>query len=865
MTLGKTDEDRSEPSGRHWALAGAVLAAILVILLGSGVAYVFEKSARQQNEIQARQLASAVAHDLGGRLDRSLSASVALAAVLRQGGGKIDHFSVLARELIEQFGGITALQLAPGGVISDVEPLLGNERVIGFSPLTDPVQGPETRLVVEQRMLGLTGPFDLRQGGVGVVGRNPVFIKGGGGKEEFWGLVQVLIRVPDLLSASKLDAIETAGYGFKLWRIHPGSREPHVFAQTSSRPLDDPVEIAIAVPNGEWVLSVAPEGGWYSWRSLLVYALAIGLLSLFASSLTYLVLRQPLLLRRRVAEQTLALRSSEEKYRELVELAASILIKWDKDGNIQFLNEYGLAFFGYAEDEIIGRPVVGTIVPLLDSSGKSLTQLMADIFDNPSAYESNINENMRKNGERVWIAWRNRVLRNQSGQAIGMFSVGIDMTDRLRIEEEKKEASEQLAIRNQWLRSVLEHFPGGVSVVDAEFGVVEYNHLFQELLAFPDALLKRPGVTLIDLIRFNAERGEYGNVDVDDYMQLAVKQLKLNVAHRFERTRPDGSVLEVRGTPLPDGGFVSSYVDVTERKQAEAELLALNARYEALNHELEERVEDRTQQLKNEIDERRAAEKALARNERMASLGGLVAGVAHEINTPIGNALMVSTTIQDRIRALARLVEEGQLRRSVLDGFVVDLRDSGNLIERNLHRAAELISNFKQVAVDQTSDRRRSFELAATLDEIRMTLAPRFQSVPQQLVLEAEPGILMDSYPGALGQIMTNLVENALLHAFAERQGGCLRVTARRDGASGVELVFADDGRGIPEEMQERVFDPFFTTRLGHGGSGLGLSIVLNLARDLLGGDIRMVSEEGRGTRFVLTIPCVAPTSGSVI
>lgn len=859
MTLGNTSEDRSRPTGRNWALVGAAVGFVLVALLGAYVAYVVERSARQQNEIQARQLASAVAHDLGGRLDRSLSAAGALAAVLRQGSGRIDHFPLLARELIEQFGGITALQLAPGGVISDVEPLVGNERVIGFSPLADPLQGPEARQVIERRALGLTGPFELRQGGVGVVGRNPVFIKDKAGHEQFWGLIQVLIRVPDLLSATKLDAIETAGYGFELWRVRPGTLERHVFARTSDRPLDSPVDIQIAVPNGEWILSVAPDGGWYSWRSLLLDSLAVSLLASFAGFVIYLLLHQPQLLRQKVAEQTLALRLSEEKYRELVESAASILLKWDKDGNILFLNEYGLEFFGFAEHEIIGHSVIGTIVPVQESSGRDLVQLMTDIFENPAAYESGLNENIRKNGQRVWVAWRNRIVRDETGQPIGVFSVGIDMTDRLRIEREKKLASEQLAMRHQWLRSVLEHFPGGVSVVDAEFGLVEYNHQFQALLAFPDELLTRPGVTLIDLIRFNAERGEYGQVDIETYMTQAVTQLKLNVPHRFERTRPDGCVLEVRGTPLPDGGFVSSYVDVTERKQAEAELRAVNARYEALNQELELRVDERTEQLHNETEERRAAEKALARNERMASLGGLVAGVAHEINTPIGNALMVATTVQDRIRTLARLVDEGQLRRSVLDGFVSDLRDSGRLIERNLHRAAELIRNFKQVAVDQTSDRRRHFDLATTLDEIRMTLAPRFQQLPQELVLDAESGIPMDSYPGALGQIMTNLVENALLHAFAGRDEGCLRVTARRSGEAAVELVFEDDGRGIPEDMQGRVFDPFFTTRLGQGGSGLGLSIVLNLARDLLGGDIVMSSTAGHGTRFVLTIPRIAP------
>lgn len=275
---------------RRRALRAGLAVGILLAGIAGLIAFMVERSAHQQREIQVRQLATAVAHDLGGRLDRSLAATIALGAVLRQGGGKIDNFPLLAKELIAQFGGITALQLAPDGTIAQVEPLAGHERVIGFSPLNDPIQGPEARRAIELRTLVLTGPFDLRQGGVGVVGRNPVFIRSPDGGEKLWGLVQVLIRVPDLLVMTRLDALEQAGLRYELWRMRPDGGGKHVFASSSSHHLESPVDIAIKVPNGEWVLSAAPDRGWHSRSALIGAGLVVLIVAVLGGTASYLLL-----------------------------------------------------------------------------------------------------------------------------------------------------------------------------------------------------------------------------------------------------------------------------------------------------------------------------------------------------------------------------------------------------------------------------------------------------------------------------------------------------------------------------------------------------------------------------------------------
>lgn len=410
----------------YWPLLGAfasfLLCAVLLVLVAAGL----EQVRRQERETQVRQLASAVAQDLGERLERALSASHALAAMLRQGGGVIDDFDPLGRELIGLFGGISALQLAPGGTISHVVPLAGNERVIGFSPLNDPVQGPEVQQVISSHKLGLTGPFELRQGGVGIVGRNPVFLADQDGREHFWGLVQVLIRVPDLLVATRLNDIEEAGCRYELWRFPPGSMSRHVFSRSSEQPLVEPVDIRISVANGEWVLSVAPDGGWYSPARLVLDGLLVLLLASIAALVTYFVLRQPQLLRHEVATRVRELQASEHKFHELVDSVGVILLKWDRQGNIVFINRFGEEFFGFAPGELDGRPLLGSIMPEMESDGRDLRQLVTQCLLEPETHASSFNENICKNGKRVWVVWRNQAIRDAAGAVTGMFSVGLD-------------------------------------------------------------------------------------------------------------------------------------------------------------------------------------------------------------------------------------------------------------------------------------------------------------------------------------------------------------------------------------------------------------------------------------------------------
>jgi ligand-binding sensor domain-containing protein/signal transduction histidine kinase len=244
----------------------------------------------------------------------------------------------------------------------------------------------------------------------------------------------------------------------------------------------------------------------------------------------------------------------------------------------------------------------------------------------------------------------------------------------------------------------------------------------------------------------------------------------------------------------------------------------------------------------------------LAAHEKLASLGSLVAGVAHELNTPIGNSLLMASTLQEKTETLAARFAQASLKKSDLEGWIAAASESSALIQRSLHSAAELVNSFKQVSVDQASTQRRRFDLAQASQEIAATIMNQVRRGGHALSLQVAPGIVMDSYPGPLGQVLINFVNNALLHAF-DGPGGTMVLSASLSGSDRVRIEFRDDGRGIPAEHLSRIFDPFFTTRMGQGGTGLGLNIAYNIVTTLLGGTIRVESGAGEGTVFILDLP----------
>jgi signal transduction histidine kinase len=262
------------------------------------------------------------------------------------------------------------------------------------------------------------------------------------------------------------------------------------------------------------------------------------------------------------------------------------------------------------------------------------------------------------------------------------------------------------------------------------------------------------------------------------------------------------------------------------------------------------------------LEDLREAQQNLIAAEKLAALGGLVAGVAHEVNNPIGISLTVASSLARKCEDFAMEVDSGPLRRSRLDEFLESGRDAANQLVANLQRAGELVQSFKQVAVDRSHAERRQFDLRESTDHIVTSLRPVLRKSQIALTIDMPAGIAMESYPGSYGQVLTNLFLNSVIHAFPSGRTGSVTVQARQICAAehdDVEIFVSDDGVGMSEETQRRALDPFFTTRRNEGGTGLGLHIIFNLVTQQLGGRLTFESRLGWGSRFRIIIPRIAP------
>ncbi len=244
----------------------------------------------------------------------------------------------------------------------------------------------------------------------------------------------------------------------------------------------------------------------------------------------------------------------------------------------------------------------------------------------------------------------------------------------------------------------------------------------------------------------------------------------------------------------------------------------------------------------------------LVQSEKMAALGELVAGVAHEINTPVGVGVTAASFLDTKTGEFKKIYASGQLKRSELENYLNTVEEVSHSILINMERAAELISSFKQVAVDQSSESRRKFNLKQYIDETLLSLSPRYKKTRHQVLIRCDGDIELNSYPGAFSQILNNLIMNSLIHGFQNMDEGLvhLDITRRKDE---ICMVYRDNGKGMTPGQREKVFDPFYTTMRGKGGTGLGMSIVFNLVTQTLKGAIQCDSEEGRGAVFTITFP----------
>jgi len=439
----------------------------------------------------------------------------------------------------------------------------------------------------------------------------------------------------------------------------------------------------------------------------------------------------------------------------------------------------------------------------------------------------------QRNGTVLWLSDSATVVRDESGEVIRYEGAVRDITDQKRAEDAITEG-------RRLLQQVIDTVPAVINVKDRNLHYVLMNRYMAGIFNIDpkDAI----GRTTTDLM------ARYGAQKTDENDQRVLNTGKGLGFYEEEYMDAAGDMRQwvVNKQPLLDAdGVIESIVtvalDIGERKRGEQEM-----------RKAKEAAETALRNL-------RETQNSLIEAEKLAALGRLVAGVAHEVNNPVGISLTVASALERKAALFADEVARGDLRRSSLNDFIETSRNASGQLVANLNRAAELIQSFKQVAADRSYSDQRAFDLADLTEQVVMSLRPGLRKHNLTLNVDCHPNLMMNSYPGPYGQVLTNLFLNAVAHAFPDGKAGTVDIRARQSGRDNVEIIFSDDGCGMSLDVRRRAFDPFFTTRRDQGGTGLGLHIVYSIVTNRLGGRLDLDSQPGRGTRIRMLLPRVAP------
>lgn len=519
-------------------------------------------------------------------------------------------------------------------------------------------------------------------------------------------------------------------------------------------------------------------------------------------------------------EQTqLLLQYSEASMKAIVSTAADGIITINETGQISSFNTAAENLFGWSVMEAIGKNV-SMLMPKSDADHH-------DAYLN-SFKETGVSKIIGKRRELTGKRKDNTEFSMDLAVSIAEVGSQIMYTGIIKDISERKEFEAELERKEKRLRDTLDNMPGAIVFTDSENNIIVCNNRYAAICEVPEKYLA-VGSSYEGVFRFRAERGDYGPGDTNDLVKARLNSLLNPSKETFEDVTPSGHIHEVRRRPAKGGGVVTVITDITERKLAEKKL-----------HQAHE-------DLKHTQDD-------LVQAEKMASLGGLVAGVAHEINTPVGVSVTAASHLSHTTSKLSNSFELGEMKKSDLTDYLEGAEQSSNIILSNLERASSLISSFKKVAVDQSSEDIREFRIAEYLDEVILSLHPKLKKAGQEVAVTCDPNILLNTYPGAISQIVTNLIMNSLIHGFGDGNTGDIRIAVTAENRI-ITLEHSDTGKGMDKETLSKVFDPFFTTNRGGGGSGLGMHIIYNLITKTLAGKVNCQSSPGNGSKFTIFFP----------
>jgi PAS domain S-box-containing protein len=528
-----------------------------------------------------------------------------------------------------------------------------------------------------------------------------------------------------------------------------------------------------------------------------------------------------------LAEQRLA----EESYRKLFEGSVDGIYVTTPGGALLNANPALARMMGYDSPQELIRAthdIARTIYVDPDARAEYQSRMERDGMVREFEYQ------VRQRQDAIlWLSDSATAVRDETGKVVRYEGTVRDITNQKRAEAAISEG-------RRLLQQVIDTVPAVINVKDKQLRYVLMNRYMAGIFDVEpvDAL----GHTTSErMSRYGAKKTD----EPDKQVLAAGKGLGF---YEEEYMDSSGVMRQWLVNKLPllnsDGeiqNIVTVALDIGERKRSELEMRKAKDAAEAALRNLRE------------------TQNSLIEAEKLAALGRLVAGVAHEVNNPVGISLTVASSLERKIAKFAEEVARGELRRSSLNEFIESNRDAASQLVANLNRAAELIQSFKQVAADRNYSDQRVFDLADLTEQVVMSLKPGLRKQNLALSVDCEPNLMMNSFPGPYGQVLTNLFFNSVAHAFPGGGGGAVKIKVKAAGEDHVEVSFTDDGCGMSPDVRKRAFDPFFTTRRDQGGTGLGLHIVYSIVTSRLGGRINLSSEPGEGTRIQIILPRVAP------
>ena len=526
---------------------------------------------------------------------------------------------------------------------------------------------------------------------------------------------------------------------------------------------------------------------------------------------------------RKLAEE--ALRESEEKFKMIFENANDEIIYVDMNGTIIDVNSKMEDIFGYKREEVIGKNFSGFDYFTAETMQKAVELFEAAVSGGPAPMMEF--EICRKDKKAVTIEVNSKVLTKQ-GVINGMLLIIRDITERKRTEAALME-------RERLLRQITDNMTDVVAMIDMN-GILKYisSSVTKAIGFLPEEMV---GTSIYDHLHED-------DLDIREKIMRNEDSKPSSVSRRFRCRHSDGRYLwfEARGDCVRDNsdqiiGIVFGSRDITEQKMAEEEI-------QKTNLALEKSIKD----LKD-------AQSYIIQNEKMAALGRLVAGVAHEINTPLGIGITASSFLNDQVDLYSGKFISDKMEKSDFKQFVNKVSEASSIIYSNLVRAADLVSSFKLVAVDQSDENAHKFNLKEYFKSVVNSLRPELNKSGHKVDIQCGEDLFIESYPGCFSQILANLIMNSLTHGFTGITRGNITIDASITEFQELFLFYSDDGRGMSKDVLSKIFEPFFTTNRSRGSTGLGLHIVYNLVTQRLNGHIECVSDFNSGAHFFIKIP----------